>query len=71
MKANIKNTINLPKISVERLLEAMRIFESAQDEIENFLILHNKNITNRVKKARREHLDGKVKDFRDLIKRYV
>ena len=66
-----KETINLPRKSVEQFFEAISIFESAQNEIEDFLIVRNKTLMNKVKKARKEHLTNKVKDFQELAKAYV
>lgn len=71
MEIKIKDTINLPKTSIERLLEAMRFFELAQDEIEDFLLFQNKTILTKIKKAHKEHKQGKTKDFQELIKRHV
>ena len=71
MKTEIKETINLPRQGVRRLLEAMRFFELAQNEIEDFLLFRNESIMGKIKKARKEHLEGKVKDFQGLIKKYV
>ncbi|PJA41716.1 hypothetical protein CO177_00845 [Candidatus Wolfebacteria bacterium CG_4_9_14_3_um_filter_37_9] len=71
METIIKKTINLPRKSVENLFEAMSIFESAQGEIEDFLISRNKFIMNKIKKARKEHLKGGLKDFNALAKKYV
>ena len=62
-----KETINLPKASVGRLWDAMRFFETAQDEIEDFLISRNKTVITKIKKSREEHLSGKAKDFRSKI----
>ena len=66
-----KETINLPRASVGRLLDAMRFFEMAQNEIEDFLISRNKIIAAKIKKARAEHLNGELKDFQNLLRRYV
>lgn len=71
MKMNLQNTIGLPKKEVINLFEAMNIFESAKEEIENFLISRNKEIMVKIKKARKEHLAGKVKDFERLTEKYV
>lgn len=71
METIIRETINLPRKSVKQLFEAMNIFESAQDEIEDFLIIRNKFIMGKVKKARKEHLSGGLKDFGELAKKYV
>jgi len=71
MKIELKETVNLPLKSVRRLFDAISVFESAQNEIEDFLIVRNKRIMNSVRKSRDEHLKGKVKDFRNLIKKYV
>lgn len=67
----IKETIKLPKQGIHNLFEAISIFESAQDEIEDFLIIRNKSIMNKIEKARKNHLGGKVKDFQELVKKYV
>ena len=71
MKTEIRETINLPRQGVKRLLEAMRFFELAQNEIEDFLITRNESIMDKIKKARKEHLGGKIKDFQELVKKYV
>lgn len=71
MKTVIKETISLPKTSIERLMEAMRLFETSQDEIEDFLIVRNKTILSKIQKARKEHLKSEVKDFQMLAKNYV
>lgn len=71
MKTIVKETINLPKTSVERLMEAMRLFETSQNEIEDFLIVRDKTILSKIQKARKEHLKDEVKDFQALAKNYV
>lgn len=71
MKTASKETINLPRKSVGQLFEAINIFESAQNEIEDFLIVRNKFIISKIRKARKEHLNGKLKDFGALAKKYV
>ncbi len=64
-------TINIPRKSVEQLFEAINIFESAQDEIEDFLIVNSEPLMNKIRKARKEHLGIKTKDFQELVKKYV
>ncbi len=71
MRTIIKETINLPKTSIDRLMEAMRLFETSQNEIEDFLIVRNKNILSKIQKARKEHLKDEAKDFQGLVKKYV
>lgn len=71
MKTITKETISLPKTSIERLMEAMSLFETSQDEIEDFLIVRNKTILSKIQKARKEHLKNEVKDFQMLAKNYV
>lgn len=71
METITKETINLPRKSVKQLFEAMSIFESAQDEIEDFLISRNKFVMDKIKKARKEHLKNELKDFSALAKKYV
>lgn len=71
MKTAIRETISLPKTSIERLMEAMRLFETSQDEIEDFLIVGNKTLLSKIQKARKEHLKNEVKDFQMLAKNYV
>jgi hypothetical protein len=71
MKTALKETINLPRKSVERLFEAINIFESAQDEIEDFLIVNGKSPMNKIRKARKEHLESKTKDFQALVEKYA
>ena len=71
MKTAVKETINLPRKTVEQLLGAISIFGSIQDEIEDFLIVRNKSLVAKIRKARKEHLRGEVKDFQKLARRYV
>lgn len=71
MNTSAKQTINLPKASVKRLFDAMRFYELAQNEIEDFLISSNKTMMAKIKKARTEHLRGGTKDFQGLLKKYA
>lgn len=73
MKIIDKRPIILPQKSVNRFFEAIDFFESAQNEIEDFLIANNKFLMNKIEKARKEHLSGRVADFRQLInkRKYV
>lgn len=71
MKTFELNTINIPKKSIESLMEALRLFEITQNEIEDFLILNNKNLIKKIKNARKEHKKGLVKNFDTLVKQYV
>ena len=71
MEIKIRETINLPKVSIERILEAMRLFESAQDDIEDFLIFKNKEILKKVKNADKERKKSMIKNFHSLAGKYV
>jgi len=71
MDTVLKETINLPKKSVVQLGKVFKVFESAQNDIDDFLIFQNKKITNETKKARKEHTNGKAKSFSCILKKYV
>jgi len=60
-------TINLPKQDARKLLNALSIFEEVKDEIEDLLIFQNKPLLKELKKSRKEHKLGKVKNWNELI----
>lgn len=70
MKTKANNTIALPKATFSKLINAMAVMEDAQEHIEDFLLLSNKEIISDLKRARLEHQKGKVGSWRVLKTRY-
>ena len=65
MKQN-QLTINLPRQNARKLLNALSVFEEVKDEIEDLLIFQNEPLLKELKKARKEHKLGKVKNWSEL-----
>ena len=65
MKQN-QLTINLPRQNARKLLNALSVFEEVKDEIEDLLIFQNEPILKELKKERKEHKLGKVKNWSEL-----
>lgn len=65
-----KETVTLPKKSVDSLLSMLRGFAELEDELEDYLMLQDKELMKELKQARRDHIEGKVKDWAELKKKY-
>ena len=65
-----KDIIALPRRSVEEIFESMERMAKAQDEMEDYLFMHNPIILRGLKRARKEQLQGKTKDFSVLLQKY-
>ena len=64
-------TINLPEKSIKDLYLAMKLFETAQDNIEDYLLMEDKKNVSELRKARNEHLNAKFFSWKDLKNKYV
>ena len=65
-----KETVTLPKKSVDSLLNILRSFAELEDELEDYLMLQNKELVKQLRKARKDHLSGKMMDWAELKKKY-
>jgi hypothetical protein len=56
-------TVILPQKLFESMFEAYRKWEEFSEEFEDFLLASDKKFIKKMRKARKEHLKGKVKDL--------
>ena len=56
-------TISIPKHMVIKVLRASATFESLHEELEDYLIAHQPALVKTLRRARREHLQGKTRPF--------
>lgn len=61
-------TLQLPYSLVKRLAEVCVELEKAHDELEDFLISRNPTLLRKLRKARREHIEGKTRPYDDLAR---
>lgn len=60
--------IPVPQKLLNSLLETKQKWEEFSDELEDFLISSDDNFIDKLRKARKEHLDGKTKLLQELKK---
>lgn len=65
-----QETIALPKKSVHSLLNMLRGFADLEDELEDYLMFQDKELVKRLRKARKDHLNGKVITMEEFRKKY-
>jgi hypothetical protein len=63
MTSKTTSTITLPKKLFDSLLKAQESWERVSNELEDFLLSLDKRFIRKMKKARKEHLRGKTRDF--------
>ena len=56
-------TVTLPRRVLEQVLRVSSDFETLQGELEDYLIASQPALVNRLRRARREHLTGRVRPF--------
>lgn len=66
MSNKILNTITIPKKLFESMIETYRKWEEFSNEFEDFLLASDEKFIEKMKRAKREHLRGKIKDLRIL-----
>jgi hypothetical protein len=59
-------TVIVPQKLFESMVDAYRKWEKFSDEFEDFLLVSNRKFIEKMRKARKEHLRGKVKELRSL-----
>lgn len=67
----VEKTISIPKKLFDKLLQHSASLADAHEQLEDFYIAKNQNVIKKLRKARREHLEGKVIPFSKLKKKYV
>ena len=61
----VKN-IPVPQRLFESMVEAYQKWEKFSNEFEDFLLVYDKKFIEKMRKARKEHLKGKVKNLQIL-----
>ena len=64
MKNEQLKTIPVPQKLFKTMIETYRKWEKFSDEFEDFLLASNEKFVEKMRKARKEHLKGRVKDLR-------
>ena len=59
-------TVIVPQKLFESMVDAYRKWEKFSDEFEDYLLVSNRKFIEKMRKARKEHLRGKVKELRSL-----
>lgn len=65
----MSETLQIPSRLVQKWVEVSAELGELQDELEDFLISRNPQLIRKLRKARREHLAGKVRPYDDLARR--
>lgn len=58
--------ISVPRELFRNMFEAYQKWEEFNNEFEDFVLGYNKEFIEKMKKARKEHLRGKVRDLKTL-----
>lgn len=58
-----QKTVSVPKDIFGGMIKACKKFEKFSDKLEDFIISNDKEIIDKLKKARREHEKGKIKEL--------
>jgi len=66
--SNLSSTqvISIPVSLLEKMSEAARAFEEAQDELEDYLLAHDEDFLARMRQARARQLRGEARPLDDL-----
>lgn len=65
-----QETVTLPKKSVDSILNMLRNFAELEDELEDYLMFQDKELVKGLRKARKEHLSGKVISMEEFRKKH-
>ena len=65
-----QETISLPKKSVHSLLNILHNFADLENELEDYLMFQDKELVKRLRKAKKDHLSGKVVSMEEFRKKY-
>ncbi len=57
------DTVEVPISLLQRMAKAREAFESLDEELEDFLVSQDKDLIERLKKARESHLSGELRPF--------
>ena len=63
-------TITLPKQFFQDLITRAEDFEQTQDTLEDYLLVHNKNFLNKIRKAKATHRKGSFADWSTMKQKY-
>lgn len=72
MASNGKQTsVTLPRNLLEELLVRSESLFDIHDKLEDFFMSRDKALITKLRKARKQHINGELIDFADLKKKYV
>lgn len=60
--------LELPSRLVRRLAEVCVELEEAHDELEDFLVSQSPQLLRKLRRARRQHIEGKTRPYDDLAR---
>ncbi|KKS34516.1 MAG: hypothetical protein UV22_C0014G0009 [Parcubacteria group bacterium GW2011_GWA2_42_35] len=66
MNSRQLKTIPVPQKLFETMLEAYQKWEKFSDEFEDYLLASDKKFIEKMRKARKEHLNGEIRDLQIL-----
>ena len=61
-----KETISIPKEVFKSMVKAYHSWAEFLSEFEDFVLASDKEFLSKMRKARKDHKEGKVKDLREL-----
>ena len=64
--AKRSETIEVPKRVVDSMVEAYRKWEEFRDELEDFVFSRDFAFIKKMRKARKEHMEGKTRNLAEL-----
>ena len=65
-RVNFLKTIPVPQKLFGTMLEAYQKWEKFSDEFEDYLLASDKKFIEKMRKARKEHLNGEIRDLQIL-----
>ena len=66
MNSRQLKTIPVPQKLFETMLEAYQKWEKFSDEFDDYLLASDKKFIEKMRKARKEHLNGEIRDLQIL-----
>ena len=66
-ESRTEDTISIPRSLLQRMSEAAQMFETFQDELEDYLLSQDNAFLTRMRQARTHHLKGETRSL-DMLK---
>lgn len=64
----MQKTIDMPVSLIGKISKAAKAFEELEDEMEDFLLSKDPEFLEKMRRARKDHLSGKVRSLKSLKK---